>query len=120
MSNRTNSKLVLDKMRDHVTQSVSINGTITTFHDASGYVWGEFVRVTDNPYYIHHFPKLEDRFSEYLNGLPHEFLFYYNDIELYLDTLDLNNNSKSKFSDDKIIKMYHHLIFMVVYRSIQN
>jgi hypothetical protein len=117
MTNTTNSKIVLATVRQHVIDCVSADGDkYTTFRDAAGYVWGEFMRVTDNPYYIHHFPNLQDRFSDYLDGLPHAFLFYCDDITVYLDTLSLNNN-KNKYSDEKIHKMYHYLIFKVIYKE---
>jgi hypothetical protein len=118
MSNTSNSKFVLDSVRNHVTQSVSIDGTVPSFSAAAVYVWHEFIRVTNNDYYKHHFPNLQDRFSNYLDGLPHSFLIYYNEMETYLDTLGLNNNSKTKFSEDKIHKMYHFLIYKVIYREI--
>jgi hypothetical protein len=121
MTNTTNSKIVLATVRQHVIDCVpnmlADCDKYTTFHDAAGYVWREFMRVSDNPYCIHHFPNIQDRFSDYLDGLPHAFLFYYDDIEAYLDTLSLNNNSKTKFKCEKIHHMYHYLIFKVVYKE---
>jgi len=48
--------------------------------------------------------------SDYSSVLNGNFLAYYSDQREFLNSLDLNNNSKKEFTDDQVLKMYVHLV----------
>jgi hypothetical protein len=119
MSNSTNSKFVLDKIRQHVTERVTIDGvTLPTFHDAATELWRDYTATYDYPDNRKRYPNNPHRFAEYLNGVPQNFEYFSNGIQDFITSLDLNNNSGRVFDDTEMSNLYHYLIYKVVLREI--
>ncbi len=115
---RTNSKDVRNLVKAHILESVlnEEGQNFTDLKECCEYVYSEFQRVANYPANLHNIPNEQARFSDYLNGLPFCFEFYYSDIETFLNGLGINEEGK-KFNDDKILKMYHYLIFSEVIKN---
>jgi 5-formaminoimidazole-4-carboxamide-1-beta-D-ribofuranosyl 5'-monophosphate synthetase len=109
---KTNSKEVKELIKKHILESVSNNEGkyFTSLNELKEHVKNEFNRVANYPANLRQFPNNQDRFSDYLNGLPFNFLFYYSDINDFLNSLGINPENK-EHSDEKSVKLYHYLIF---------
>ena len=108
----TNSKEVSAQIEAHILQCV-LNDEgefFTNIKDAAKHMQSEFNRVANYPYNLQRIPNEQARFSDYLNGLPFNFYFYYSDIKDFLNGLGINPESK-EFEDEKSQKLYHYLIF---------
>jgi hypothetical protein len=115
---RSNCKAVRDKIKLHILDC-TFDANFKNFEACAIAIYKEFMRVTDNSYCKHHFPNQQLRFSNYLDGLPYDFYFYYSDINNYLDTLGLNK-PKRKITDEDSEKLYHYLIFSEVIKAVNN
>jgi hypothetical protein len=109
---RSNSKQVRNAINLHILENVTdYNGnTFATIQEAANHLNSEFNRVANYPYNVAKFPNNQDRFSDYLFGLPFSFHFSNYDIQNYINSLDLNSSGKS-YPIEKTIKLYHYLIF---------
>ena len=109
---RSNSKQVRNEIDLHILECVTdYNGdTFATIQQAANHLNDEFIRVSNYPYNLAKFPNNQDRFSDYLSGLPFSFHFSNYDIENYTNSLGLNSSGKS-YPIEKTIKLYHYLIF---------
>ena len=107
---RTNSKQVRNAIKQHILDCVTdINGN--NFNDlksACNALNNEFIRVANYPYNLQKFPNNQNRFSDFLQGLPFNFLYMNFDITNYLN--ELTGNDKD-FDFDKTLKLYHYLIY---------
>jgi hypothetical protein len=114
---KTNSKQVREQIKQHVIDRVmDENGeSFKTFEEAKNRLLSEFKRVANYPNNSQRFPNNQDRFSDYLNGLPFNFEFTYYGIKEYLNGLGINPTGK-KYSASVSLKRYHALIW----REIQN
>ena len=113
---KTNNKTVRNAVKKHILDSV-LNYSekqFTDFIDLQNYVKSEFGRVANYPYNLKKFPNNQDRFSDYLCGLPFDFEFYPENIALFLNGLGINPDNKT-FSSDKSMKLYHYLIFREIF-----
>jgi hypothetical protein len=109
---RSNSKSVLEAINSHILENVTdYNGnTFATIKEAANHLNSEFNRVANYPYNLAKFPNKQDRFSDYLFGLPFSFHFSNYDIQNYINSLGLNSNGKS-YPIEMTIRLYHYLIF---------
>ena len=109
---RSNSKTVREAVKNHILASVmnSEGQEFTNIKEAANYMNSEFIRVAGHEYNLRKFPNTQERFSDYLNGLPFNFEFYYEDIKNFLNGLGINPEGK-EYSDDQSAKMYHYLIY---------
>lgn len=113
---RTNSKQVRQIIRQHITDCVlDLNeNTFQSFDELKQYVRSEFERVSNNPYNVRKFPNQLNRFSDYLNGSPFNFFFYYADITDYLNSLGINPTGK-EYSNEQSENLYHKLIYREIF-----
>lgn len=109
---KTNSKQVRNAIKQHILECVYDyqENTFKTLKDACNHLKSEFERVAGHEYNLRRFPNNQLRFSDYLTGLPFHFLYVNEEIENYLNSLEINENGK-KYDYDKVMKLYHYLIF---------
>ena len=121
MSNKSNSKFVSNSIKDHILACVYDENEqkYTTLQDACNALHSDFQRVSNFPYNLQKFPINQQRFSDYLQGLPYNFHFTYDSLKEFLDSLDLNNKSNKSFDLDQMIKLYHGLIYREVSKMIK-
>lgn len=108
---RTNSKAVRAAMQAHILARVTDgNGDpFPTFDQAREHLKAEFARVADHPYNIRRLPNHQDRFQDYLMGVPFGFEFTYHGIAKFLNGLGINPDGK-EFNPDKSSRLYAYLI----------
>ena len=109
---KTNSKQVREQIKQHIMDCTLDENEkpFQTFEGAKNRVLSEFKRVANYPNNLQRFPNNQDRFSDYLNGLPFNFEFTYYGIKEYLNGLGINPTGK-EYSSDKSLKLYHALIW---------
>ena len=108
---RTNSKVVREAVRQHILDSVDDDGEyFDNINDASTYMVERFTSEFDNPYERRRTPNNQERFQEYLGGLPFSFHYYYDDVEDFLNKLGINPDGK-KYSDEQMMRLYSYLIW---------
>lgn len=64
-------------------------------------------------YYERRYPNNQERFSEYLMGLPHHFEYSNDAIQKFLNNV-LPNPKGKKFSSEQAIKRYHYYIWKII------
>jgi len=121
MKIRTNSNQVRKAIQKHILESVT-DGNENEFQfikDATDYISKEFKRVADYPNNQRKIPNDQERFSDYLMGLPFAFEYYYDDMENFLNGLGINPEGK-KYDSVKVQGLYHYLIWKEVSISYYN
>lgn len=108
----TNSKEVKEAIKRHILECVyNYNEeNFNTLEEAKKYLNAEFERVAGHPYNLRRFPNNQDRFSDYLAGIPFWFEFETYKIEEFLNGLGINPEGK-KYDANKIFNLYSYLIF---------
>ena len=93
---KTNSKAVKEAMRQHILENVTDeNGnTFTTLPEAISKLRNEFARVADYPANLRRFPNHQDRFHDYIMGIPFGFEFENWKITEFLNGLGINPTGK--------------------------
>ena len=109
---RTNSKEVREKVRQHILDSVYDENEeeFDTFGKASKYLVEEFKRVADYPYNLKRIPNNQERFEDYLRGIPFHFEFENYKIEEFLNSLGINPENK-EYDSDEMWRRYGYLIW---------
>tara|TARA_R110002020_G_scaffold44348_6_gene128012 strand:- start:1574 stop:3112 length:1539 start_codon:yes stop_codon:yes gene_type:complete len=112
---RTNSKAVRDKVKKHIMDSVYDYNEeeFKDFDGASEHVVSEFKRVADYPNNLRKFPNHQERFQDYLQGIPFNFEFENYKIEEFLNGLGINPDGK-EYSSDQMWRLYSYLIWREV------
>lgn len=111
---RTNSKVVREAVRQHILDSVDDDGEeFDNVDEATNYMNERFKSEFDYENNKRRIPNDQERFSDYLNGLPFNFKFYNDDIEDFLNSLGINPEGK-KYSNEQMNKLYHYLIWKEV------
>lgn len=111
---RTNSKVVREAVRQHILDSVDDDGEeFDNLDEATTYMSDRFKSEFDYENNKRRIPNDQERFSDYLNGLPFNFKFYNDDIEDFLNSLGINPEGK-KYSNEQMNKLYHYLIWKEV------
>ena len=111
---RSTSKQVVSAIRAHILESVR---NCDEMEDKSEFevvqhVLNEFERVAGYPANKIRFTNQQERFSDYLSGLPFGFDFTYFDIRNRLESFGLDR--RDDIDDDKTTKHYHYLIYREV------
>ena len=108
---KTNSKAVRLAIQNHILANVTDgNGdTFPSFDDARAHLKAEFARVADYPNNLRRFPNNQERFHDYMMGLPFGFEFENHKIAEFLAGLDINPQGKS-FDSEKSARLYTYLI----------
>lgn len=109
---KTNSKAVRARIQTHILESV-YDGEGNPFPDlaqAIAHLRAEFDRVANYPINRLRFPNNQDRFHDYLMGLPFHFEFENQAIADFLNGLEINPSGKS-YTPEASAKLYTYLIF---------
>ena len=112
---KTSSKEVEQQVEKHILDCV-IGEDGEEFNSivlACRYMYCEFDRVANYPSNLKRIPIEQERFSDYLNGVPFNFEMYYFNMAEFLNSLGINP-LKVKYSDDKVSKLYYYLIYKVM------
>jgi hypothetical protein len=109
---KTNSKEVRNAIKTHILECVyNFEGEeFKTIKEACTHMYSEFDRVANYEHNIKRIPNDQKRFSDYLNGLPFNFLFYYSDVKDFLNSLGININNRL-YTDEETTNRYHYLIY---------
>ena len=115
---RTNSIVVREQVKKHILECVldENENEFNIFPLLQDYVRSEFNRVANYPNNLKRIPNKQDRFSDYLNGLPFSFEYYYDGVKDFLNGLGINPTNK-EYSDSDSIKLYHYLIFKEIFNN---
>lgn len=116
---KTNSKAARDAIKLHILECVyNSNGdNFLTYDDAVKHLYGEFDRVANYSVNMQKLPNNQERFMDYMQGLPFHFHFTYYGINCYLESIGLENNGK--YSDEKSERLYYYLIYSEVTKAAQ-
>ncbi len=82
-----------------------------TFNDlksACNHLNNDFIKNSNHAYNIQKFPNNQNRFSDYLQGLPFSFLYSNYDINNFIN--EITENTK-EFDINKTLHLYHYLIY---------
>lgn len=109
---KSNNTQVRNAVKAHILQSVyNYEGNeFETFEEAKNHLKAEFERVANYPYNLKKFPNTQDRFADYLAGLPFNFEFETYKQEEFINGLGINPTNK-EYSSDKVNTLYSYLIF---------
>jgi hypothetical protein len=112
---KSNSKAVRDQIDTHILDTVldEYGDNYTDVISACNRVYSEFIRVANFPQNIQRYPNIQSRFSDYLCGIPWNFLIYPYEITEFLNNLGINPQNK-QYTSDQSMKLYHHLILAQV------
>lgn len=115
---RTNSKQVRDQIKKLILECVTDeNGNeYTNLKDACNRLYNDFERVANYPSNMKRIPNHQERFHDYMCGLPFNFPFWNDEIEKYLNSLGINPGNK-KFDPEKSLKLYYYLIYSEVTKN---
>ena len=108
----TNSKEVREKVRQHILDSVYDENEeeFDTFSQASKELAKDFKRVADYPYNLQKIPNDQDRFKDYLQGIPFYFEFENYKLEKFLNGLGINPENK-EYDSEQMYNLYSYLIW---------
>ena len=109
---KTNNKEVKNAIRAHILESVTDDSgeTFPTLEGAIMRLKGEFERVANHPVNLRRIPNDQERFHDYLMGLPFRFEYETHAIASFLDSLGINPKGKA-FNAEKSARLYTYLIF---------
>lgn len=109
---KTNCKAVRELVRAHILESVTDgNGdTYATFPEAIARLRDEFERVANYPHNLRRLPNNQERFQDYLMGIPFGFEFTNSGISAFLNGLGINPTGK-EYDDAKSARLYTALIY---------
>lgn len=109
---KTNSKAVREAVRAHILEAVTDgNGdTFATFDEARDRLRAEFDRVANYPANLRRIPNHQDRFHDYLMGIPFGFEYTHSGIADYLNGLGISPTGKD-FDPDKSARLYAYLVY---------
>jgi hypothetical protein len=109
---KTNSKAVRDQIRAHILENVTDgNGdTFPTLPEATSHLRSEFKRVAGYPANLKRFPNHQERFHDYLMGIPFDFEYENHRIKEFLNGLGINSAGK-EYDAEKSARLYTCLIY---------
>lgn len=109
---KTNCKAVREAIRAHILDSVTDrNGdTFPDFPAARAHLRAEFDRVAGYPDNLRRIPNHQDRFEDYLMGVPFGFEYADHAISQFLNSLGINPEGK-EFPPMKSRRLYAYLIY---------
>ena len=109
---RTNSKTVRLAIRQHILEEVTDGkgDPFPTFDDAKAHLLAEFERVANYTANLRRIPNNQDRFHDYLMGLPFGFEYTNKGIADFLNGLGINPDGR-EFDPEKSASLYSYLIY---------
>lgn len=112
---KTNSKEVIKQVEAHILDCVTDEDgkDFNSIVLACRYMYCEFDRVANYPNNLKSIPNEQERFADYLRGIPFSFDVYYYDMAQFLNFLGINPQGKI-YSDEKVSKLYYYLIYKVM------
>ncbi len=112
---KTNSNHVRTQIRAHILDRVNDNEgePFPNIAEAAAHVRAEFERVAGYAHNLRRFPNAQERFHDYLMGLPFSFEFYTQAIIDFLNGLGINPEGR-EFAPDKSARLYSYLIYKEV------
>lgn len=115
---RTNRKQVRDAIKLHILECVYDSGenNFVTLECAASYLNDEFNRVANYPNNLQKFPNSQERFMDYMLGIPFHFFYNHFDINNYLESIGLINDKK--YTDEKSEKLYYYLIYSEMMKAV--
>ena len=117
---KSNSKLVRDLVKQHILECVRDDDyyRFDTYQQAVERLCSEFDRVANYGANLQRFPNNQDRFIDYMRGLPFNFEYTTNDICKFIDTLDLNVPKKAP-TDEATENLYYYLIYSEMMKEVK-
>jgi hypothetical protein len=114
---RTNSAPVREQIRKHILESITDceGDSFDTIQQASDRAMSCF-SSWDSEYEQRRTPNNQERFSDFLWGLPFSFLVYNCEIAEFLNSLGINPDGK-EYPTDKTNKLYHYLIWSEIQKA---
>jgi len=109
---RTNSKEVREKVRQHILESVldEYGESFPSLKAACHKLLAEFERVAGHPYEVRRIPNNQERFRDWMMGLPFSFEYTHYGIAEFLNGLGINPEGK-EYDSEKSSILYHYLIY---------
>ena len=110
---KTNSKEVRKAIQNHILECVYdyLEYKFPTLKEACNHLYKEFNRVANHAYNQKRIPNEQKRFEDYLRGAPFDFHCTNEDIEAFLNSLDINKDGK-KHESSKMWNLYAYLIYI--------
>jgi len=117
---KSNCKLVRDLIKQHILESVTDDDyyQFDTYQQAAKHLYSEFDRVANYGLNLQRFPNNQNRFIDYMHGLPFNFEYMTSDICKFIDTLDLNVPKKAP-TDEATEKLYYYLIYSEMMKEVK-
>lgn len=109
----TNSKEVKNAIRQHILECVydyETEETFKTIEESKKYLYQQFNSIAGHPYNLKKFPNEQERFADYMGGIPFWFEFETYKIEEFLNGLGINPEGK-EYDSNKVWQLYTYLIF---------
>ena len=115
---RTNSKEVRTAIKNHILECFYdySENNFTTLKEACNHLYNEFNRVANNEYNKKIIPNEQKRFEDYLRGVPFNFHYTNEDIETFLNSLDINKDGK-KYEPSKMWNLYTYLLYSEIIKN---
>ena len=109
---RTNSKEVRNAIKNHILECVYdySEKNFSTLKEACNHLYNEFDRVANYAYNKKRIPNEQKRFEDYLRGIAFNFLYADEDLETFLNSLEINKDGK-KYEPSKMWNLYAYLIY---------
>jgi len=107
----SNRKEVREQVKQHILESVyKDDEPFKSFDDCAQYIASEFKRVANYPNNIKRVPNQQDRFQDYLQGLPFHFEYmYFNQRKVVSEWLQSVN--PENYTDSEVAKRYYYMIY---------
>jgi hypothetical protein len=115
---KTNSKEVRNSIKKHILECVyNFEGEeFKTIKEACAHMYSEFDRVANHEHNVKRIPNDQERFKDYMFGLPFNFFYHSEDAEIFLNGLGINPSNK-KYTDDQIMNLYFYLIYSEIIKN---
>lgn len=115
----SNRKEVREQVKKHILESVyDENGDeFDTFKEAAQHVAAEFDRVANHPYNVKRLPNQQERFQDFMQGLPFHFEYtYHNQRKIVAKWLQSEN--PEEYTDSEVAKRYYYMIYKEINKFI--
>lgn len=106
MSNKANSKIVKELVRNHIIESIQCNEGETISEKLESFKEQLEINSKSNKREM----SFRDSVACTLNGIYGDFHFETYEIEKFINTLDINNNSGKKYTSEQTETLYINLI----------
>lgn len=116
---RTNSKAVREQIKAHILESVldEYGDPFPSLEAACKELLAEFERVAGHPYERKRIPNDQERFRDWMMGLPFSFEYTHHGIAEFLNGLGISPEGK-EYDSDKSSVLYHYLIYSEALKAV--